>query len=52
MSILAKYNAAMEAKDEAASIISSPIGRETKSPRIDGMMQKLQRWLQPSEIFR
>jgi hypothetical protein len=24
----------------------------TRSPRIDGMMQKLQRWLQPSEIFR
>jgi hypothetical protein len=25
---------------------------DTRSPRIDGMMQKLQRWLQPSEIFR
>jgi hypothetical protein len=31
---------------------TSSIGRLTRSPRIDGMMQKLQRWLQPSEIFR
>ncbi len=35
-----------------ASRTTSPIGRDTRSPRIDGMMQKLQRWLQPSEIFR
>ena len=27
-------------------------GREARSPRIWGMMQKEQRWLQPSEIFR
>ncbi len=27
-------------------------GRDTRSPRIDGMMQKVQRWLQPSLIFR
>jgi hypothetical protein len=26
--------------------------RLTRSPRSDGMMQKLHRWLQPSEIFR
>jgi hypothetical protein len=31
---------------------TSPIGRLTRSPRSDGMMQKVQRWLQPSEIFR
>jgi hypothetical protein len=36
----------------SASFITSPIGRDTRSPRIEGMMQKVQRWLQPSEIFR
>jgi hypothetical protein len=36
----------------SASRSTSPIGRETRSPRSDGMMQKVQRWLQPSEIFR
>ena len=30
----------------------SPIGREARSPRRLGMMQKLQRWSQPSEILR
>ena len=32
----------------SASRITSPIGRLTRSPRSDGMMQKVQRWLQPS----
>ena len=36
----------------AASSSTEPTGRETKSPRILGMMQKVQRWLQPSEIFK
>jgi hypothetical protein len=36
----------------SASVSTSPIGRLTRSPRSDGMMQKLQRWLQPSEILR
>jgi hypothetical protein len=36
----------------SASRSTSSTGRDTRSPRIDGMMQKLQRWLQPSEIFR
>ncbi|MCY1374501.1 hypothetical protein D9M69_618480 [compost metagenome] len=35
-----------------ASLSTSPTGRLTSLPRIDGMMQKLQLWLQPSEIFR
>ena len=35
-----------------ASCITSPTGRLTRSPRIEGMMQKVQRWLQPSEILR
>ena len=35
-----------------ASLSTSPMGRETRSPRMLGMMQKLQRWLQPSLIFR
>ena len=36
----------------SASCITSPIGRDTRSPRIEGMMQNVQRWLQPSEILR
>ncbi|CFW44275.1 Uncharacterised protein [Bordetella pertussis] len=36
----------------SASLSTSPTGRLTRSPRMEGMMQKLQRWLQPSEIFR
>ena len=36
----------------SASFITSPMGRLTRSPRIDGMMQNVQRWLQPSEILR
>ncbi|MCY1559021.1 hypothetical protein D9M68_960130 [compost metagenome] len=35
-----------------ASVSTSPIGRLTRSPRMEGMMQKVQRWLQPSLIFR
>ena len=35
-----------------ASLSTSPMGRDTRSPRIDGMMQKVQRWLQPSLILR
>ncbi|CKU98506.1 Uncharacterised protein [Mycobacterium tuberculosis] len=35
-----------------ASLSTSPTGRDTRSPRIDGMMQKVHRWLQPSLIFR
>ncbi len=34
-----------------ASAITEPIGRDTKSPRMDGIIQKVQRWLQPSEIL-
>ena len=34
----------------AHHLAGSACGR--RSPRIDGMMQKVQRWLQPSEIFR
>jgi hypothetical protein len=36
----------------SASIITSPIGRLTRSPRSEGMMQNVQRWLQPSLIFK
>ena len=36
----------------SASRSTSPAGRETRSPRSFGMMQKVQRLLQPSEIFR
>ena len=35
-----------------ASASTSPTGRDTRSPRRLGMMQKVQRWLQPSLIFR
>ena len=31
---------------------SPPMGRDTRSPRSAGMMQNVQRWLQPSLIFR
>ena len=36
----------------SASCMTSPIGRLTRSPRIEGMMQNVQRWLQPSAILR
>jgi hypothetical protein len=36
----------------SASPSTSPIGRLTRSPRSAGMMQNVQRWLQPSLIFR
>jgi hypothetical protein len=35
-----------------ASFSTSPTGRLTRSPRMEGMMQNVQRWLQPSLIFR
>ena len=31
---------------------TSAYGVDVKHPRMDGMMQKVQRWLQPSEIFK
>ena len=36
----------------SASASTSPTGREARSPRSEGMMQKLQRWSHPSLIFR
>ena len=36
----------------SASRSTSPAGRLTRSPRREGMMQKVQRLLQPSEILR
>lgn len=36
----------------SASRSTSAAGRLTRFPRRDGMMQKLQRLLHPSEIFR
>ena len=36
----------------SASRSTSLAGRDTRSPRSFGMMQKLQRLLQPSEIFK
>ena len=40
------------ATSRSASRSTSAAGRETRSPRSFGMMQKVQRLLQPSEIFR
>ena len=40
------------ATSRSASHKTSAAGRETRSPRSLGMMQKVQRLLQPSEIFR
>ncbi len=39
------------ATSRSASYSTDAIGRDTRSPRICGMMQKVQRLLQPSEIF-
>ncbi|SSS24728.1 Uncharacterised protein [Acinetobacter baumannii] len=36
----------------AASSNTLPTGRDTKSPRMLGIIQKVQRWLQPSDIFK
>jgi hypothetical protein len=40
------------AVSRSASHSTSSIGRLTSRPRIDGMMQKLQRLLHPSAIFK
>jgi len=40
------------ATSRVASTSTSAASRETWSPRSDGMMQKLHRWLHPSAIFR
>ena len=42
----------VEMRFSSASFSTALAGREAKSPRMLGMMQKLQRLLQPSEIFR
>ena len=40
------------ATSRSASRSTSAAGRDTRSPRSFGMMQNVQRLLQPSEIFR